>query len=306
MTDISAPILVAVGSEDCDSALRFSVTEALRTGRELRLVHALHMPPSGPESFVLAFQAGLEIGQRALGHAQARVAELGSGRVPVSIELVREGHGTVHDLVERSSSAHQVVLQHRRRGVLGRWGVGSTTYAVAARAHAPVVSVPQDWTAPEQPFGVVTVGVHDPDRSAEILRAAFELAADSGARLRVLRTWWLANGYDDVVVDDAMRSEFAAHATTLLEDAVAPLRAERPAVEVDLDVAHVPTVLGLLAASRTSDMLVIGRRHRGLPVGSHLGPTARATIHESACPVVVVEPAPLDAPTPAAGLHVVH
>lgn len=40
-------------------------------------------------------------------------------------------------------------------------------------------------------------------------------------------------------------------------------------------------------AAERSDLLVIGRRHHLLPMGSHLGPVARAILDNSACPVLV-------------------
>jgi nucleotide-binding universal stress UspA family protein len=293
VTETTVPILLAVGAGDCEAALRFGVTEALRIHRGLHLVHVLHMPPSGPESFSIAFEAGREIGQRALDAASARAEELGAGQVEITTELVLEGHGTVHDLVERSTVAHLVVLQHRHRGLVARLGAGSATYGVAARAHVPVVSVPEGWVPPDEPFGTVTVGVHEPERAEEVLRTAFELAHENGSGLRVLHTWWLANGYDDGVVDDTMRRDFAARATEAITATVAPLRQEYPDVEASIDVRHVSTVDGLVEASRTSDLLVIGRRHVSLPWRSHLGSAARGTIRESACPVAVVEPNPI-------------
>lgn len=283
-------ILLAVGAGDCEAAVRFAVAEARRTQRGLHLVHVLHMPPSGPESFSIAFEAGREIGQRALDAASTRAEELGAGQVEITTELVLEGHGTVRDLVDRSAAAHLVVLQHRHLGLLGRLGAGSATYGVAARAHVPVVSVPEGWVPPDEPFGTVTVGVHEPERAEEVLRTAFELAHENGCRLRVLHAWWLANGYDSVVVDDAMRRDFTVRATEEITTTVGPLREDYPGVEVAIDIRHVPTLDGLVEASRTSDLLVIGRRHVSLPLQSHLGSVARATIRESACPVAVVEP----------------
>jgi nucleotide-binding universal stress UspA family protein len=40
-------------------------------------------------------------------------------------------------------------------------------------------------------------------------------------------------------------------------------------------------------ASERSDVLVLGRRHHLLPIGSHLGPVARAVLDRAQCPVLM-------------------
>ena len=43
----------------------------------------------------------------------------------------------------------------------------------------------------------------------------------------------------------------------------------------------------MLRATEGSDLVVLGRRHHLLPLGSHLGPVARGVLARSACPVLV-------------------
>jgi nucleotide-binding universal stress UspA family protein len=68
---------------------------------------------------------------------------------------------------------------------------------------------------------------------------------------------------------------------------VAPLRQEFPDVEVSLAVLSAPPAEALLEAAQGSDLVVLGRRHHLLPLGSHLGPVTRTLLDRSPCPVLV-------------------
>ena len=133
----------------------------------------------------------------------------------------------------------------------------------------------------------MTAAVQDPVEAPALLRAAFEESRARSASLVVLHAWWLASGFDVVVVDTAYRDEFAARSHEELEPVLAPLRAEFPDVEVTVIVRHAPPVEAVLDAAETSDLLVLGRRHHLLPSRSHLGPVARAALDHGACPVFV-------------------
>lgn len=282
-------IVAAVGTDDADSLLHFAADEAVRTGADLHLVHVMTMPPSLPEAYVVAYEGARELGTAVLEEATRTATKLVGGRVEVTSELVDHGAGTVNDLVERSADARLVVLQHRQLSALRRIATGSTTHGVAARAHTHVVSVPEGWRPSDEPFGRVTVGVHDAARADEALRVGFELARERGARLHVVHAWWLASGYDEVVVDDDMRREFRDRFERELAPHVDALRADFAGVEVEVQVCHAPSATALVQASDASDLVVIGRRHPTLPIGSHLGSVARTVLRLATCPVVVVE-----------------
>ena len=87
---------------------------------------------------------------------------------------------------------------------------------------------------------------------------------------------------------------FGVH-TGLQNTTVDELRDQFPRVPVELVVRHAPVAPALTELSAECDLLVLGRRHAHLPFGSHLGPVVRSLVRDSACPVVVVEPA--DPPT---------
>jgi nucleotide-binding universal stress UspA family protein len=138
--------------------------------------------------------------------------------------------------------------------------------------------------------------VEDPEHAHEVLSHAFLAASTRRARLRVLHTWKLQRPYDDVVVSAREADAWTAELTGRLRVVTRDLRAAHPEVDVDLDVRHQDPAAALLGATEGADLLVLGRRGHGAPVGLPLGSTARALIRESRCPVEItpLHPARLD------------
>ena len=279
-------IVLAVGHQGCDAALEFVAAEAERTRHPVHLVRVLHVPTTVEYAGVYAvsvkdFDAEIE---QALAGARKRLGDT----IPVTGEGVVDG-GVVDQLVRRADRGRMVVLQQRRLGTLHRLVTGSTTNGVAARAEVPVVSVPPDWTESDDRT-LVTVAVQDAGEAGWLLRAGYEQAKARQAKLVVLHAWWLANGYDDVAVDEAMRRQREARMREALTPAMSELAAEFPEVEVALRVQHAPSAEAILDEAKKSALLVLSRRHHLLPLGTHLGPVARATLHHSTCPVLMVPP----------------
>jgi nucleotide-binding universal stress UspA family protein len=157
---------------------------------------------------------------------------------------------------------------------------------VAARATVPVVTVPEGWQ-PDPEAVRVTAAIQEVGGAGPILREAYTLADRHGAPLTVLHAWWLDSGYDLIAVDDDYREERAREFLSELRSVTDLLRKEFPDVELSVDVVHAPPSEALLDAAARSRLLVIGRRHHLLPLGTHLGPIARAVVDRSECPVVV-------------------
>jgi nucleotide-binding universal stress UspA family protein len=277
-------LVLGVGAEGFDAALAFAVAEARRTERALHLVHVLELPTG--EAYVGAYGGALDCAKATLADATAKAEELAGTDVPVTAEIMDSGW-VVDDLVHRTTGASLLVMQHRALSRVQRVFVRSTVHGVAGRAQVPVISVPEAWS-PERPStNVVTVAVQDPVEAPAILRAAFIEARTRSARLVVLHAWWLASGYDVVVVDGVMRAEWAARSRQEMQPVLTPLRREFADVEVELEVRHAPPVEAVLDAAETSDLLVLGRRHHRLPLGSHLGPVVRAALDHGTCPVLI-------------------
>ena len=279
-------IVVAVGYHGCDAAVKFAVAEAQRAKSPVHLVQVTSLPDTAEYAGRSASDVDAEI-EQALANARKLAADTG---VDVTGERV-EDRSHVSSLVRHADHGRMIVLQHRRLGSMQRIVTGSTTNGVAARAAVPVISVPDDWSASSD-GSVVTVAVQDAQEAAWMLRIGFEQARARHTTLVVLHAWWMASGFDVAVVDEDMRRSWDSRARSALAPALADLKAEFPDVDVAVHVRHAPPTEALLDAAQQSALLVLGRRHHKLPLGSHLGPVARATLRHSACPVLIVPPGP--------------
>lgn len=284
-------VVVGVGPDDMEAALVFAVAEARHRRCGLHLVHVIQV--QADEAYAGVYGAALDLGTAVIDKTTAQARELAGPDLVITSERVDNGF-VRRDLVRSADAGQIAVLQHGRHGVVHRVLTGSIATGVAARARGPVVSVPQGWhSVPDRPI-VVTAAVQNPQEAALIMRSAFEQAQLRGARLVVLHAWWLASGYDTVVVDDTWRTQWTERFTDVIAPTLERLATEFPEVEVSVRVVHTPVAEALLDATETSDLLVIGRRHHLLPLRTHLGPVARAVLGHSRCPVLV---------TPEPGAH---
>jgi nucleotide-binding universal stress UspA family protein len=286
-----APIVVAVGMTDADAALQYAAHEAIRMDAPLHLVHVLQIPASDA-SAAGVYQGVLKESDVIMDTAAERARALTHGRVSVTSERFDQSPPTT-SLVKSADRASQIVLQHRHLSAGRRFFTSSTVSGVAARAHVPVVVVPAGWQPAKSPQPV-TAGVQDPLEAAAVLRPAYAEARLRGTGLVILHAWWLNSGYDVVAVDDDYRQQRAAEFEGLLAPVIAAMSGEWPDVHATVEVLHAPSAVALLDRAERSDLLVIGRRHHHLPLGSHLGPVARAVLHHSSCPVLVAPEAPVE------------
>jgi nucleotide-binding universal stress UspA family protein len=277
-------LVVAIGPDGYEAALQLAIAEARRSGRAVHLVHVLELPAG--EAYVGVYGGALDSAKKVLDDALTRAEELAGDEVAVTGELVDSGW-VIEDLLRRSDGASLLVMQHRALSRVKRVFTRSIVHGVAGRSRVPVISVPEGWTPDREAKGVVTAGVQDPVEAPALLRAGFEVAQTRGADLVVLHAWWLASGFDVVVVDNAARDEWEARSHAELRPVLAPLREEFPDVQVTVHVQHAPVIEAVLDAAEVSDVLVLGRRHHLLPARSHLGPVARAALEHATCPVLI-------------------
>jgi nucleotide-binding universal stress UspA family protein len=288
-------VLVGISPDGYEAALAFAIAEARRTQQPLHLVHVV--PARSGDAYVGVHGGMLDLAKTTLEEAVAQAEALSGHDVTVTGEVVDHGW-VVDDLARHTEGAALLVLQHRALSRLHRLFASSVVLGVASRAHVPVVSVPEDWTAEDRETPVVTAAVQDAVEAPALLRAGFEEAAARGAQLVVLHAWWLSSGYDVAVVDDAMREEHSARFREDLVQALTPVSSEFPDVDVQVLVRHAPPVEAVLDAAEGSDLLVLGRRSHVLPIGSHLGPVARASLGHATCPVLVTPEPPAKAAEP--------
>ena len=284
MSTPSNAIVVGISAEGSAAALEFAVAEAKRTSRPLHLVHVMMLPAGADYAGI--YGEVRKVADVTLADALVQAENLAGAGTDVTGEIVDDGW-TVDDLVRGSTGHPLLVLQHRALKSVHRLLAGSIVQKVAGRSHVPVVSVPENWVPRTGKPAMVTAAVQDAVEAPALLRVAFEAARARDASLVVLHAWWLASGYDVVVVDGDFRAQWTDRSRTDIEPVLAPLRAEFPEVSVEVKVRHAPPIEAVLDAAEVSDLIVLGRRHHLLPLGSHLGPVARAALGHATTPVLI-------------------
>jgi len=273
------------GSADAARAIRYATEEIARSGGRMRLVHVV--PETVPLSAMLPMfgtDTLVEVGHRLLADAEALAASSTTEDAPVETVLA---HGPRVDALLAHTGDAALVVLGRRPSLLAHIRTGSTTSAVAARAGCPVVGVPDEWAqAPRH--GRVIAAVDGSSASSAVLQAGLAAAHDRHARLVVLHAWRPLAPYESVLSGPRAAETWQRQAEPVLWAMVAGLRAAFPDVEVQVDLHYERTADALVAAGRTADLMVLGRRGDGHSFGMLLGSTPRALLRAGVCPIEVV------------------
>ncbi|KIF04608.1 hypothetical protein PL81_17770 [Streptomyces sp. RSD-27] len=294
------------GSEHSLRALEWARLAALRHGAGLMVAHVLPdvsqlyagrrsslRDPNEPEEYADPvgdrIRALLEEGPQY--PAQVRYEAL-EGSVPEALRVVGAENAPL-----------MLVMGSRGRGGFATLMLGSNSRAVAESARCPVVVVPHEDRAVEDPWGAsagrVVVGLHAAETPEDVLRFAFAEAAARGTTVQVVSAYavppgptalldapfevvppeGLADGGDGVPAEREM-----LRAQT---ERLAPLRERHPDVPVEQAAVPGDAAGRLVEASRSAALVVVGRHHprrRSLLMGS----VAHAVLHHAHGPVAVV------------------
>ena len=284
---IPRPIVVGVGPEEVDSALAFAADEAARAGCGLHLVHAVRLVPATPDTALLTAVDVEEWGRELLDLAVKRAQDLVGEAVPITHELLR---GTpVQVLVEVGRTARMVVLEHRHLSRIARVATRTVAGGVAAHLRAPVVAVPSGWTRPTGDAFVVA-GVDVPERSEAVLAAAVAESRARGAALRIVHSWALPVHHAGMVVETPDHRRWTDRSQAEVRAALDALGDESVAIDTEVVVQPGRAIEAILEVAQGADLLVIGRHDPLVPIGSHIGPVARAVLREATCPVMLASP----------------
>jgi nucleotide-binding universal stress UspA family protein len=287
-------VMVCVSpGEDCDAALEFAVEQARSRKCDLHLASALRPVWVGPPDVAdLRIQDGTwhKYGSDFLIECEQKVHKLSNGTVTVSTEIIHDS--VVPALVQESKNAGLVVMQHHRMNRRHHLPTRSVTNGVAARAHAPVVAVPDDWHESDEHPAVIAVGVEDAVSSNKVVRAAFGEAQRTGAEVHLVRAWFFSEAFDgDVFAGETGRQQNDAVKERVQRD-FAPIASEFPEVPYRVVAMHGRAPDVLVAKSELARLLVVGRHDPVPPLGSHLGPVTRTVLNHASCPVLVIDPRP--------------
>jgi len=280
-------VLLAVGSDGVrDGALDFAVAEATARGTGVELLHVAHSAvviPSSAGELEQIDRSISKVGREVLTDAAARMRERSAGRLPVSTQLL--AGPVAATITTRAADAELVVLERRDAGTLERLLTMSVSSRVAAHASTPVAIVPRSWSlSGELP---VTVGVDDPADAVAQVETAAAYAEAHGRPLRVLHAVWLAAAYQSVAITGVNGETWVRAARDELDVSLTKLPA--PPADLAADVRWARPVDALVAATRSSSLLVLNRREAGQPFVAHLGGITRTVLHHAECPVLVVD-----------------
>ena len=135
----------------------------------------------------------------------------------------------------------------------------------------------------------IVVGVDGSRSSLDALAWAAHQSELTGDRLDVVAAWqwpqsygWAVPTPDDYDPETALQRE--------IEPGVDAVRAEYPAVEVEIRVINGHPAPVLVEASKGADLLVVGSRGHGEFVGMLIGSVSEYCAAHALCPVLVHRP----------------
>lgn len=291
------------GSPESRAAAEWAAREAGLRGLALRIVHVREPLPDR------LGQAPLPAGETWQDRAERIPREAAKAlrlRHPGLEVVTGRLTGTPAEaLIEAAGSAEMLVLGSRGFGGIGGVVVGSVSLAVIARAERPVVLVPSGEDAVDEhrtdpsgapgassattPFRPVVLGLDSGAPDETLLEFAFDAAVRRGAPLRVVYGWSespapLHRSYRDAELYDSLaRTQAGA-----LAEVLCPWRQKFPDVDVT-EVSRCGSAAQVLVdASHEASLVVVGRRTRTSPLGTHVGHVAHAVLHHAPAPVAVV------------------
>lgn len=190
----------------------------------------------------------------------------------------------VQVLIDQSEYASVLVLGSRQLKALGSVMLGSVSAAVAARAACPTVVVRGPAGSAEQGAAVV-VGVDGTQASEAVLQFGFDHASRHHLPLRAVLCW-----HPDLLAVVTWRPQPPApeRVEAWLSEALAGWREKYPDVDVHAEVIREHPADGLVLASRSQSLLVVGSRGRHALPGTLLGSVSQGVLHHATCPVAVV------------------
>ncbi|UWE10535.1 universal stress protein [Actinacidiphila bryophytorum] len=281
--------IVAVGvdgSPESAAAAEWAGDEAAASGAGVRLL-GVWQPPASNVQFSPAPEA-LRQWQEAQVLDAARKLTARHPGLKVTAEQITGSPAPA--LLDAAATADVTVLGSRALGSVAGFLYGSVGLHVVARSDKPVVLVRAPGSEPGS-AGTPVVLALDLDRPSDALtQFAFEEASARGAALHVVHVWDVHRlyGYAGPMLDREIAEQLRSEQAERLAQLLTPWRARFGDVEVSHEVVAGPVTGTLVEAAQEASLLVVGRRRRLVPVGTHIGPVTHAVVHHAPCPVAVV------------------
>ncbi|SCF87912.1 Nucleotide-binding universal stress protein, UspA family [Streptomyces sp. MnatMP-M17] len=201
-----------------------------------------------------------------------------------------------------AKDAELLVLGSRGLSRMSGFVVGSVGLAVVAHAEQPVVLVraagqtagehttePAGIPSVATPYRPVVLGLDIDSPDASVIEFAFDAAVRRSTSLRAVHAWTLPPYYAyGVAVDFELHTDLGRQQDTALTEVLRPWRKKFPDVEVVTESGSGRAADYLIDASHNASLVVVGRRIRRSPIGTHVGPVTHSVLHHATAPVAVV------------------
>jgi nucleotide-binding universal stress UspA family protein len=286
------------GSPESLAAAEWAAREAERHDAPLRLVHAWDWQP-----LPYTPPAGAEPHRHWAERVPREATEKLRRRHPdLKIDAEQVNQQPVDALLAAAADAEVLVLGSRGLSGIGGFLVGSVALSVVAHATRPVVLVRAGEQEQEEhlrdasgrpstssPYRDVLLGLDLAQPSDAVIEFAFDAALRRATGLHVIHGWILPPYYYyGAAIDPGLSAELAEQETGRLDEALRPWREKYPTVQVTARARVSPAADHLIHAAADASLVVVGRRNRGVPIGTHIGPVTHAVLHHTATPVAVV------------------
>jgi nucleotide-binding universal stress UspA family protein len=288
-------IVVGVdGSPDSVAAIKAAAWAAAARGGTVTALHAWAAPLMyGNFPFVLP-----EVRDTAKDTLRKALHDALGAHPLVQVDSTVTPETPAAALVAASEGAELLVVGSRGHGGFGGLLIGSVSMACAMHAHCPVLVVHAAAAltdAQEARSGArVVVGVGHGLGSVQLLRAAGLAADELDAELLAVTAWQYPGKQPDGRPE--LRGEARATAERRLEEAVSAAFLEGRPPKLRTEVHEGSPAAVLVHASRTADLVVVGRIGHSPWAGVMLGSVSLPVAEHAECSVLVIpgvrEPAP--------------
>lgn len=284
-------ILVGVdGSKESLQALSWGAERARRCGAKLQILCAYALP-----SYTTAnMETGIAVlDTSSIKDSAKMVVEEAAEMVrDLPVDLIVEAGDPTEVLVKYSREVSLIVVGTRGGGGFADRLLGSTSAALPAHTHCPVVVVPRKLKDPERKYLPVTqivVGVDGSGGSTHSLSAAISEAELWGAELTAVEAVPMASSagvlaWLPATVDREAILEEVRHDLRRVCDKLGARRE----VKIRYHALDGNPAALLTEFSTAAEMIVVGTRGGGGFTGMLLGSTSQSVLAHSTCPIMVV------------------
>ncbi len=294
-TPVGGVVVGYDGSPVALRALTWAAVEARVLGAPLTVLAAVDI--EGSVGSLLARLPLRDLDRRATAHVQelaAQGAAVARDSTDTPVHAAWRLADPVQALVEASHTSALLVVGNRGRGTLRSSLLGSVAYGVAALATSPVLVLRDGNGRSPGPGAPVVVGSDGSPASTRAVDVAADLAARTGAQLRLVTAWTdLPLGVHGAVAG-SLAPELHALAVAVSEAATTRARHRQPDLEVEAQVVQAEATGTLRHASRGAGRVVVGSRGHGRVLSVALGSVSQSAVQTCHCPVEVVRADPAD------------